>query len=211
MRQLTKEGERLVALGKQLKKLILIATAHMVNATAFYGIKMKTEAMESVEKALEITVDKLDTLDEAYPIWRSAMMIKAALLVAEKRKQKEALNCYQEIADQAAQRGDAFYAMEAYRVRAHMFYHSRKPDVAWENIIFSLQAGTNLDIDFRRSSSFLFSAALALQIAEDKGEYEQADTLKERFIQYIGEDWEKLLEGTDVTIKKVKPPKPAKV
>lgn len=206
-----KEANELVKIAKIINNISIEATAYMVNGTAFHSLKMKPEAMESVEKSISLTADKFDSSNEAYPIWRSAMMIKAALLVSEKRKQEEALVCYQEIADKATKNGDAYYAMEAYRVRAQMFYHKRKRTEAWENAIFSLQAGTNIEINYRRASSFLYSAALALQIAEDNSNQKQVNTLKEKFLLYIGEDWQTQLESVDVTSKKMKPLKPTKV
>lgn len=235
------ETDKLVIIAKQADNLgsnankqatkdnSLEATAYMVNGTAFHSIEMKEEAMLSVEKAIELTGEKLEKLEAlavenkdkadelttqklgSYNIWRSAMMIKAALLVNEKRKHEEALSCYLEIAEQAAKQGDAYYAMEAYRVRAQINFHKRKRAEAWEDVIFSLQAGTNLQPDYRLSSSFLYSAALALNIAEDDKEPVEINALKEKYAIYIGENWQTLLAGIDVTVKKVKPPKPTKV
>ena len=97
-------------------------------------------------------------------------------------------------------------------MKAFIYYHQKKLEEAWGDVIFSLQAGTNLEMDFRRSSTFLFSAALALQIARAKNDEEEVfQQLEKRYHQYIGEDWQKLIKDIDVTKKKVKPPKPAKV
>ena len=115
------------------------------------------------DKAIKITEPEIDNGEEAYPIWRSAIMIKASLFLIEKKKD-EAISCYQELAKVATSKVDVFYVMEAYRMIAFVEYKRKKLDKTWQASIFSLQAGTNLPLEIRRASTYLHAAAVAYQV-----------------------------------------------
>ncbi len=191
------ESEILIELGYQLNMLTSKATAHLVSAIAFFSQKEDEEALDHVNMAIEMTEAETEAETEAYPIWRSSTLLKAALVLAKKKKDI-ALSCYQDIADKGVTQGDIFYVMEAYRMKAFIYFQSKKLDSAWEAAIYSLQAGTNLPLEIRRGSTFLYSAAIAYQIANDNNSKEEIIlSLEQRFKEQIGDDWDTLLKGTE--------------
>ncbi len=190
------ESEELLKLGYQLNILNTKATSHLVSAVAFFSVQEDKPALEHVEKTLLMTEDD-STSDEAYPMWRSAMLLKAALVMVNKET-NTALKCYRAIAAKAVNKGDIFHVMEAYRMQAFYHFKAGKQKEAWEASVYSLQAGTNLPIEVRRESTYLFTAALALQIAQDsRMDTKTIQKLTLKFENTIGEDWDTLLKGTE--------------
>ncbi len=190
------ETDTLIHLGYQLEMLTTKATAHLVSSIAFFSQKEDEEALEQVEKTIALTDGEDDDEGQHYALWRSAVLLKAALVLAKKKKDI-ALSCYQEIGTRAVTRGDVFYAMEAYRMKAFIYFQSKKLKDAWEAVIYALQAGSNLPLEVRRTSTFLYSAAMAMQIAKYNDKKDVQQGLEERFKTLIGDDWDTLLKGTE--------------
>ena len=208
-----KEAKVLIELGYQLKKLTTKATAHLICAIAFFNIKNKDSAFENANKAIELAEPEIEKSDEAYPIWRSALMIKASLYLVDKKTRPEAISCYEKLVAETAKHGDVFYTMEGYRMLALVNFQSKNMEAAWEHVIFSLQAGTNLPLEIKRASTYLFSASLAKQICDSSYKYKSMDTmLNKQFETEIGTDWDTLLQGTEyLNLKYVNRRKPLKV
>ncbi|WP_299434347.1 hypothetical protein [uncultured Maribacter sp.] len=191
------ESEELLKLGYQLNILNTKATSHLVSAIAFYSVKEDNLAIEHIEKTLEMTEDD-SVAEDAYPMWRSAMLLKAALVIA-KEDTNTALKCYRAVATKAVNKGDIFHIMEAYRMQAFYHFKEGKQKDAWEACVYSLQAGTNLPIEIRRESTYLFTAALALKVVQDsRMDSTIVQKLTERYEKSIGEDWDTLLQGTEI-------------
>jgi len=209
---LHEEVETLVHIGYQLELLNTKATAHLTAAIAFSSKQLAEEAMEHADKAIELTEVELDNGEEAYPVWRSCMMIKASMLFALKEKD-EAIRVYQDLAKTATSKVDAFYTMEAYRMIGFIEFQRKDLKKAWDPCIFSLQAGTNLPDDVRQASTFLFAAAMTYQVALDlQKPQDEINTLKDQFEKLIGADWETKLQGTEmINTKYVNRKKPLKV
>ncbi|QWX84241.1 hypothetical protein H0I23_00900 [Cellulophaga sp. HaHaR_3_176] len=195
------ESERLIELGIQLKTFNTKATSYLVSTIAFFSIQEDKPAMEHVEKTLEMTEDD-SVAEEAYPIWRSAILLKAALVLVHKDTET-ALKCYRNLAIKAINKGDVFHVMEAYRMESFLYFKESKNKESWKAAIYSLQAGSNLPLEVRRGSTYLFSAAVALQVAQDADMGEEIiEKLTTRFENTIGEDWKTLLQGTEAIDKK---------
>lgn len=210
---LDKESKKLIEIGCQLKKLTTKATSHLICATAYFSKKEEEKAFENADKAIDLAEPEIHSSDEAYPIWRSALMIKSSLYAVNKKRRPQAIACYEKLVVESTKQGDVFYTMEGYRMLAFLNYQSRDLEKAWEHIIFSLQAGTNLPLDVRRASTYVFSAALAKQLCKETYKPEATEKmLEEQFVLQIGEDWQSLLQGTDVlNAKYLKRKKPLKV
>lgn len=208
-----KEANLLLKYGYQLKKLTTKATAHLICAIAFFNIKDKDPAFENADKAIDMAEPEIKQSDEAYPIWRSALMIKASLYLVDKKTRPEAIKCYEKLVAETANQGDVFYTMEGYRMLALVNYQSKNLEAAWEHVIFSLQAGTNLPLDVKRASTYLFTASLAKQICNDASKYRKLEPmLVQQFEKEIGADWDNLLQGTEyLNLKYVNRKKPLKV
>ena len=201
-RDLQSEVDLLIIYGKQLKMMVAEATAHLTAAIAFSGKKLYEEALEYASKAVEIAEPELDTNDEAYPIWRAAIMIKGNMYFGFKKIDK-GIHCYNDLAQTSIKKKDAFYVMEAYRMIAFEEKRRKNLDEAWEVSIFSLQAGTNLPDEIRKSSTFIFVAGTAYEIAQDDMMPEETlQNLENQFDLYIGNDWpEKLLSSQAISEK----------
>ena len=93
------------------------------------------------------------------------MLFKAAFLLSLK-EEEQAFITYEEIATQAVEEKDHLYIMEAYRLCAHLEQKEKKNKEAFEYAMLALYAGAYFDEVFRRQSTFLIAAQLALQTVD---------------------------------------------
>ncbi len=199
---LQEEVDLMILYGKQLKMIAADATAHLTAAIAFSGKKLYEKALEYATLAVDIAEPELDTSDEAYPIWRAAIMIKGNMYFGFKKIDK-GINCYNDLAKTAIRKKDAFYVMEAYRMIAYEEKRRKNLEEAWNASIFALQAGTNLPDEVRIASTFIFVAGTAYEIAQDDMMSDDVlESLEKQYDQYIGKDWpSKLVEAQAVQEK----------
>ena len=138
---------------------------------------------------------------DGYSVWKSALMLKAALL-ASRKKRREAIVLYERLAEEATNRYDIFYIMEAYRMAGYFYYELGETNTSLETLLLSLYGGSFLDRETRRHSSFLLSAALALHLANNSRSSYEVGILENSLEEWLGKDWRNLVETEDM--KKVK-------
>lgn len=189
--RLSQETEKLISIAQIVKGIEIISTAYLVSANVFYTTGDKKKGFYYIDKAIELTEKSKNDI-ELYPNWKSAVMLKAALLI-QTGQEKESIALYKNMAETALIHSDLYTIMESYRLAATIEYKLNIKEEAWEDILLSLQAGSHLSADLKRQSTFLISAGLAHQIAlKDKTEKEQ-NILIDYLQEWIGKDWKKLV------------------
>ncbi|WP_338794226.1 hypothetical protein V9L05_24060 (plasmid) [Bernardetia sp. Wsw4-3y2] len=195
---LDKETTRLKTLGYRLNLLNTKSSAHLICAIAFSS-KQKTEkSFQEVNAAIKLTErGMMENVEGAYPVWRAAMLLKAALYMTDKDNE-QAIFCYRKLTEKSKEQKDVFYTMEGFRQSAFLFAQMKRWKEAWTDCMLSLEAGSLLEQEMRRSSTYLFSAELALEIAkQSKRPLSDIQILHDAFTTLIGEDWQNLLEGKE--------------
>lgn len=195
---LDKETDKLKKLGYRLNLLNTKSSSHLICAIAFSS-KQKTEkAFQEVNSAIQLTErGMMENVEGAYPVWRAAMLLKAALYMTDKDNE-QAIFCYKKLTEKSKEQKDVFYTMEGFRQSAFLFAQMNRWKEAWTDCILSLEAGSMLDQEMRRSSTYLFSAELAIEIAkQSRRDSSDIQLLYDAFTTLIGEDWQQLLEGKE--------------
>ncbi|HEY9256817.1 hypothetical protein [Chitinophaga sp.] len=171
----------------------------MIAAQAYFMIREQNKSAAYADKAIGQSRQLMDADDPAgYPTWKSCVMIKAAILVG-KKKRKQAIALYEELAHTAAGKGDAFMIMEGYRLCGHLYYELSQLNIAFENLLLALTGGSYLDLEVRRQSTFLHAASMAVHLCEKIRGPEDLKILQEQLQELLGDDWATLLqsEGLD--------------
>lgn len=191
------EVGKLLEIAEKLKDKGLICSSHLVAATLYYGHNEKEKTLNHAQKTITLA-DKYqqEGWATAYPTWRSAKMILGGLYLGMNEREN-ALKQYLDLAQRALPENDAFYLMESYRMAATIPYQDNDLDSAWNWVIRSLEAGTKMPEDVRRQSTYLYSAQLAYQIASERNDLLAKEKLTNLFQEWIGDDWDTLLQGTE--------------
>lgn len=171
----------------------------MIAAQAYFMIREPNKSAVYADKAIVQSRQLMDASDPAgYPTWKSCVMIKAAILVG-KKKRKQAIALYEELAHEAADKGDAFMIMEGYRLCGHLYYELSQLNIAFENLLLSLTGGSYLELEVRRQSTFLHAASMAVHLCEKIRGPEDLKILQDQLQELLGDDWATLLqsEGMD--------------
>jgi len=199
---------KLSALEKELKKLFEIARAmddtkvygmcYLLAAHTYYTSSAKEKGMENAAQAITYSEELLGTEpDNAYPLLRSAIQLKAALHITNK-EQEEALELYLYLAKKAVEYKDIYNIMEGYRLASGIYYTLGDYRETYEHALLALQAGSHLSLELRRNSTFLHAANQAWQMAEELREpKEKLTILEDHLKQWIGDDWKELLKNAD--------------
>ncbi|MDN3693351.1 hypothetical protein QWZ06_14170 [Chryseobacterium tructae] len=170
----------------------------LVAAQAYFSLQKTKKSEEYTDKALEESYKVMEEDDATgYPVWKSCMLLKAALLFGNKDK-NGALKIYEELSEKASKRQDVYYVMEANRLIAHIYYEKNEITKAFEHILFSLAAGAYLEIDVRRQSTFLHAAFMCLYLGEQIKTAEDVHEIKLQLADWLGDDWEILLAQAGV-------------
>lgn len=186
---------KLLQKAKQINNPGLIVSTHIAIAHALNSMKEAQEGLKQIEEALCLLSDDKE-LEHSYPLWRSCMLFKAAFLLSLK-EEEQAFITYEEIATQAIEEKDHLYIMEAYRLCAHLEQREKKNKEAFEYAMLALYAGAYFDDVFRRQSTFLSVAQIALQTVDFTKNAESKRRLLETFLQeYIGSDWQERINTT---------------
>lgn len=176
----------------------------VVAAQAYYAIRDVANSHLYTDKAIAASAEAMQQQDTAgYPVWKSCMMLKAALLYGEK-KRKAALEVYEQLADTAAAYGDAYTVMEGRRLAGHLHYELKEANTAFEYMLLALSAGAYLEPPVRRQSTFLHAAYMAVFLAKRVRNAEQEEELQAQLAEWLGEDWEALLQQEGVGHAKIK-------
>lgn len=196
--QLGKEIEKLFSLSTQIDTVSVGISSLFIAAQAYYMIGKKEECKHYSDKAVEEAGKAMASGEpDGYPVWKSAVMQKAALLAGDKKRQ-EAIELYEQLAEEATARYDIFYIMEAYRLAGYFYYELGKSNTALESLLLSLYGGSFLEKETRRQSTFLISAALALYLARDIRPSEEVDILESSLEEWLGSDWKELVETEEM-------------
>ncbi|WP_025298809.1 hypothetical protein [Niabella soli] len=211
----TTAGHSVSATGREVKKMIALAkesnnntayiTSLLIAAQAHYAIK-DTEVSEAYsDEAITRARTAMDEEDPAgYPVWRSCMMLKGGLL-ASKRKWEAAIVIYDELAEEATKRGDAFFIMEGHRISGHLYFIRGRHQQAFEKSLLALVGGSYLDKAALRQSTFVHAAFLAVHLGKKMKAPDEMEVLYASLSEWLGEDWPELLEGMSIDDILVKP------
>jgi tetratricopeptide (TPR) repeat protein len=196
--KMDKEVNTLLSLGKQLNSVSATISSVLIAAQAYFSIGNKEKSEQHTDDAIKKASAAMEQQDPAgYPTWKASMMLKGALLVGNK-KRKEAVEVYESLAKMAISYADSFSAMEGYRLSGHMLYELKKLDTAFENLLLALVAGSYMEIRQRRQSTFLHAAYLALHIGRQVKTRDENETVEKQLQEWLGDDWEHLLEQEGV-------------
>lgn len=189
----------LLALSKQMGTVSATITGFLIAAQAYFMIKLADKSQFYAEEAIVKAEQAMAVNDPAgYPTWKSCMMIKGALLMG-KRKRREAIDVYEQLALKATDQGDSFFVMEGYRLSGHLYYELKRMNTAFETLLLSLTAGSYLAIEVRRQSTFLHAAYLALYIGKQIRSAADMDVLETELHGWLGDDWETLLQAEELS------------
>lgn len=195
-------------LEKEILKLISISNEIDNESTHIAGLLIASQACYSTgnhdkceyyaDNAVTQCEDIMKTGDPTgYAVWKAAIMLKAAVLHGRKQR-REAIEIYHSLAEKAILQADAFYAMEGYRMCAYIYYELGEIDTALENALLALAAGSYMEQDMRRQSTFLLAAALALLLIKKERGSQDVEILEKQLAEWLGDDWRKLIETDDM-------------
>jgi len=192
------EVKRLITITEEIGSVSSKIAGLLVASQAFFAVQNTKKSEEYTDKALEES-SKAMVDDDAtgYPVWKSCMLLKAALLYGNKNRDA-ALLVYQELSEKASKRQDVYYIMETNRLIAHIYYEKNNLQKAFESILFSLAAGAYLDISVRRQSTFLHAAFMGLYLGKQIKTKEEVNEIELQLADWLGDDWESLLAQAGV-------------
>lgn len=201
---LTKEVDKLLRLSRQMKTESTATATLLVAAQAYFSIGDSDRCQVYTADALARAAVLMERGEATgYPTWKACMMLQGALLMG-KRKRKESLQVYEQMALTATEQGDAFFMMEGYRLCGHLHYEMRSYDQAFEMLLLSLTAGSYLEYEVRRQSTFLQAAYLALLVGRKVKSVQELQPVKEQLASWLGEGWETLLQEEGVVNAKIR-------
>ena len=199
-----KDVTTLLSLSQQSNALSGEISGLLIAGQAYFSIGENEKSEFHVDQGLKKAEQAMAKDDPAgYPTWKGCIMLKGALLMG-KKKYEQAIEVYTKMAKTAATHGDAYYAMEGYRLSGHLLYESKELNLAFETLLLSLVAGSYLDKDIRRQSTFLHAAYLALHVGRKERSPQDIKTLEQELSVWLGDDWPILLEDDGVVNAKVK-------
>jgi hypothetical protein len=202
--KMDKEVNILLSLSKQLNSVSAGISGLLIAAQAYFSIGAKEKSEQHTDAAIKKATAAMEKKDPAgYPTWKACMMLKGALLVGNK-KRKEAIEIYESLAKVAIKHADTFTAMEGYRLSGHMMYELKRMEPAFENLLLALVAGSYMEINQRRQSTFLHAAYLALHIGKQIKSNTEIETVQNQLQDWLGNDWEDLLQEEGVAKAAIK-------
>lgn len=195
---LIKEVDRLLLLSRQMNTASTATATLLIAAQAFFSIGSNERCHIYAEEAIRKSAVLMEQHDASgYPTWKACMMLKGALLMG-KRKRKASLEVYEQMALTATDYGDAFFMMEGYRLCGHLYYEMRLYEQAFETLLLSLTAGSYLEYEVRRQSTFLQAGYLALFVGKKIKTPTELVPVKQQLQSWLGDDWETLLQEEGV-------------
>lgn len=197
-----KEISLLLHLSRQMGSASARISGLLIAAQALFSIEQYDKSEFYADDAIkQSTVLKNENDPAGYSTWKACMMLKGALLIG-KKKRTEAIEVYEQMALEASSRGDAFFAMEGYRISGQLYYENNQNNKAFETLLLSLVAGSYMEQRMRRESTFLHAAYLALYTGRLARTDEEVKVVEEQLQNWLGNDWKELLP--EDTIEKVK-------
>jgi tetratricopeptide (TPR) repeat protein len=188
------EIKKLFSFAGQINTVSASISSLFIAAQACFMINAKEKCETYSDRAIDESAKAMDAGEpDGYSIWKAAILLKAALLASDK-KRREAIELYEKLAEEASNRMDIFHIMEAYRMAGHFYYELGELNASMETLLLSLYAGSFLEKDIRRQSTFLFSAALALYLSKRMRPWQDTETLENSLEEWLGSDWRELVE-----------------
>ena len=192
------EVKKLLAITNEIGTTNAYFGGMLIAAQAYYAIKNFDKSEELIDKALAKSEDLMQENDfSGYPTWKSCMLLKAALLYG-KKDLKSALKIYEQLAEEATKQADAYYVMESRRLVGHIYYELNDLKLAFQNLLLALTAGAYLELPVRRQSTFLHVCYMSIFIANKIRNKEEVKELKLQIQEWLGDDWEELLQTAGV-------------
>ena len=192
------EVKKLLAITNEIGTTNAYFGGMLIAAQAYYAIKNFDKSEELIDKALAKSEDLMQENDfSGYPTWKSCMLLKAALLYG-KKDLKAALKIYDQLAEEATKQADAYYVMESRRLVGHIYYELNDLRLAFQNLLLALTAGAYLELPVRRQSTFLHVCYMSIFIANKIRNKEEVKELKLQIQEWLGDDWEELLQTAGV-------------
>ncbi len=193
----SKEVKTMLSYSKQIGSPSAVISALLIASQAHFGIKDHEQSEQYADEAIVKADAAMKQNDPAgYPTWKSCMLLKGALL-AGKRKWEKAITVYDQLADTATKHGDAYFIMEGHRISGHLYYLRGRLQLAFEKLLLAMVAGSYLEKNIIRQSTFLHAAHLAAFIGERNKTPEEVSILESQLQDWIGDDWKELLaEGS---------------
>jgi len=195
--KLNKEIQKLLEISKEMTDVSSVIGTYLVVSQAYYYVRNDKKCAEYSDKAIQESEKLMETHPNLYPIWRGAMMLKAATYMGNK-KRGEAMKIYERLAEESVKRADAFYIMESYRLIGHIHYDLGQLEDAFENSLLALAAGGYLEQEVRRNSTFPQVANLSLHLCEKIHTEKETEVLKEQLKEFLGNDWESLVQNENI-------------
>jgi len=200
-----REVGKLMALAKEAQNNTTYISSLLVASQAHYAIKdsgpSEAYAIEAIRRAQKAMADN----DPAgYPVWRSCMMLRGGLFAA-KRKWEDAIKIYDEMAEEATRRADAFFIMEGHRISGHLYFIRGRQQQAFEKCLLAMVGGAYMDQQVIRQSTFLHAAFMAVHLGKKIKAPDELIHLYDQLRTWIGEDWEELLTEIEMHNILVKP------
>lgn len=202
---LTKEINKLYACSKEMNSRAIEMSTPLIASQAYYMTGSYEKSLFHIDKSISMSNEAMaqaQTQEQdpnqdsqvAYAVWKASMFQKGAVLCGQKKREK-AIAIYEEVADKATAHKDILYIMESYRMVGYLFYEQRKNETALQHFLLSLYAGSHLDMETRRQSTFLYSANLALLLCRDVRSLDDVELLEKQLREWLGDDWQALVEG----------------
>lgn len=193
-----KEVRILLNIANDLDDVSIFISSLFIASQAYYAIKEYNASMEYCNKTIKKTEEEMENdTSTGYSYWRMALFLKAAIL-SSKKDRKEAIELYESVAEKALERKDAYYVMESYRLAGFLLYEQGKLEQAFERFLLSMTAGSYLELEIRRSSTFIYSAHLALHIGRKLRSPNEIEIIESQLKIWLGNDWRTLVENPDM-------------
>ena len=172
----------------------LLVSTHLIISNAYYSLSMTKEGLLQVEEALKL-IETLNDEQQKYPLWRSAMLYKAAFLMRDE-KEELSFEVYKSIAKEATAQKDYFYIMEGYRLCASIKMHQKDYPMAFEYASLALYGGQYLDLETRRNSTYLYVANIAYNTLKYVPKPDVKRPILYEFLSdTLGRDWEDIISS----------------
>lgn len=179
--------EQMLIEAEKINKSIVVSS-YLIIAHAYNTIKKPKEGLIAIEKA--IADIELIEEREQYPLLRSCLLFKAAFLLGLK-KEEEAFEIYELIAEKASEQQDYFYIMESYRLCADLKMKKKRYEEAFEYALLGLYGGSFMELSIRRNSTYLYLGNLAYNVVKYiAGSKAKTEMLEEHLEKWIGKDWQ---------------------
>lgn len=195
---LQKEIRKLISISGEMGTVSATISTLLIASQACFSINDDQRCEDYADSALEKADKAMAENDPAgYPVWKSVILLKTAILL-KKKKRREAIALYEQMAEKAASQGDVFYAMEGYRMSGYIYYELGEMNRAFETLLLSLAAGSYMEMNLRRQSTFLMAAALALHTGKKIRNAEDIVIVEQQLEEWLGDDWRDLVETEEM-------------